>query len=247
MAAPAWIIEGDSDDRRRALSGGSEVAPPPRRQRRGEAEEGDTNMDEGEGSTAAKGGGRGRGNGKSKGGRKKGMTADDEFVVDLAKLTLAIQLNQREMMAAVINTVIVDEDTPMIRAMQSAGKNYHELCVGKAPNEHNKGPPCIHVAFAMLSCLKTHEKVPDDVKQAIVRLQTSTWAQTVDEVSSAIRCCKLAKCWKKDLVKIQFAFRGETADTTVLKALKAMGGDIKYGKAPAGGLETKVQKHLNNA
>jgi hypothetical protein len=77
-------------------------------------------------------------------------------------------------LAVEIGPATPDEDTPPSRAMQPAGKNYHELRVGKARSEHNKGPPCTQVASAMPSVSKTHERVPDDGKLATARPQTST-------------------------------------------------------------------------
>ena len=66
----------------------------------------------------------------------------------------------------------------------------------------------------------------------------------VEEAILFARLCKLGKCWKKDMVKVQYIFVDPDATHSVTTALKLLGGDLKYGRPPAGGLEVKIKKAL---
>ncbi len=63
------------------------------------------------------------------------------------------------------------------------------------------------------------------------------------DASQAFKIVKLAKRFKKDFLKITVS-PDPTIEPTIIKAMLQNGMVQKLGKAPAGGLEISIRKHI---
>ena len=111
------------------------------------------------------------------------------------------------------------------------------------PEEHKKGPPCIHTGWALIEALAAQEKVAEETKEDLKKWMKGTQGLQPPLMAQEIRHCKLGKAWKKDTINIIYHFTLDI-DTLVLKAFLDIGADVKTGRAPPGALENAVQKHL---
>lgn len=177
-------------------------------------------------------------------GRRK-VAEIEELLEDVARLQLVGQAQTRDLWGTLVTTVIMKTEAGPVRRMQAAGQAYHDACLGKTPAEHEKGPPCIHVALALFSSLEGESQVTEATKKILGEMKEKYLCRPTEEAVLFARMCKLGKCWQKDMTKVHYHFLDPDATHAVTRALKQLGGDVKHGRPPPGGLETKIRKNLD--
>ena len=85
--------------------------------------------------------------------------------------------------------------------------------------------------------------VTEDLKKNLMEIIGRVIEMPPAEVSQAFKIVKLAKCFKKDFMKITVSI-DPTIEPTIIKAMLQSGLVQKIGKAPAGGMETSIRKHI---
>ena len=48
-----------------------------------------------------------------------------------------------------LRTALIEDKHATVTSMKTAGKGYNDECHGKKPEEHKKGPPCIHIGWPL--------------------------------------------------------------------------------------------------
>ena len=95
--------------------------------------------------------------------------------------------------------------------------------------------------MAMLSALLAEETVTGQSKSDMKEAKEMLESMSVEEASLHIKLCKVSKCWKAGVVKVQFHF-SEKLEMATWKALSMSGAVLKQGRAPQGALERSLMR-----
>ena len=88
---------------------------------------------------------------------KKPRIQEDKKYQDItaliARSVLVQDMTLRELAGGVMHTFVIEKDHSVTTAMKQARESYFAKTEGKKPEEHQLGPPHIHVCQAMLQAL----------------------------------------------------------------------------------------------
>ena len=160
----------------------------------------------------------------------------------IARSVLVQDMTLRELVGGVMHTFVIEKDHSVTTAMKQAGDSYYTKTKGKKPEEHQLGPPHIHVCQAMLQALAA---TPDTAGQhSKLKEMWDSIFNTRETACATVRICKLMKAFKSTDMKIAIYIR-HTEEASLVKALVKAGAKLQEGRAPAGGLARDIQKWLD--
>jgi hypothetical protein len=127
----------------------------------------------------------------------KGKLDLENLLSALLKLTLMTAENTRDIMGAIFLTFAIPTDGSLCKKLVEIGQYYHSLAVGKRPDEHNLGPPFVHLWAAMIQVC--HEETKDEALKAELGIywETVIAKNTKEELADLVQYARLRKEGKK--------------------------------------------------
>ena len=167
----------------------------------------------------------------------RGLAQIEEMAVNMANVQMATEANVQDLTRATLKTATMKDDSQVVMRSQTAGKNYHEDGKGKHPEEHQQGPPSIHIGSAMSSALSDEPNVSPEMKVGMKEIVD--FHKTQAGAAHVIKHCRITKCWKPGMVKIIYRFL-EREEIVATRALAMAGGTLKHGQPPQGTLSRRI-------
>ena len=162
----------------------------------------------------------------------------------VAKLSLKHAMEMRELQAAVLTTVVMNQDDPIVKAATEATQEYHKR--QQAGGDTPQGPPHCYAWMGMLEMLVSeHTGIAEESTQSI-RQFCQEYA-SAEAMATVIHVCRVKKAFQKGKVKVCFAVHASAEQVLKLLVdkLTDKGGEVKRGQAPKGGLERELQTFLD--
>ena len=205
--------------------------------------------------------------------RKKGKGEDEEMEEDSAKdggnnkqhkkmtqkqmaeaMPLLLKANcfllqgQRELEAVVMDVLLIPTSLALVAKVKEATKEWAAK-VKEEGKGHKLGPPYLTVFNTMLPWLSEQDTGAKNKKE-IADYVKENQELAVDDQLMFVRSCRLKRAYDPEQQKLVFALRSTAAMESLRKVLVdgfvQLGGSFKTGRAPAGGMERKLQEILNN-
>ena len=177
---------------------------------------------------------------------KKQAGGSEKFLMKgmqvVAKLSLKHAMEMRELQAAVLTTVVMNQDDPIVKAATEATQEYHKR--QQAGGDTPQGPPHCYEWMGMLEMLVS-EDIAEESTQSI-RQFCQEYA-SAEAMATVIHVCRVKKAFQKGKVKVCFAVHASAEQVLKLLVdkLTDKGGEVKRGQAPKGGLERELQTFLD--
>ena len=95
---------------------------------------------------------------------------------------------------------LIKKETSLAKMLEAACDVYHQR-VNAAQRGHGLGPPCIHIAAALLK----NEHLNPEVRNPVAQMSSQLSQMTHKQVAMRIRQCRLAMCHDDESWKLQVA------------------------------------------
>jgi hypothetical protein len=201
-------------------------------------------------------GGKGKAKGKGEAehqGQEHTPALQHNIISLLVSLAVVGARTLRELTGVVFVTFLIDTSTELVKQMAREGQKYYEATVGV--QDHQLGPPHVHVWAAMIKCLRSMGTSP---ASALVLLE-AYWQNTIMlvdrlELEEEVKYCRVRKCWQRNLSRLQFSLSPMartiapgmtmTLEQAVNMCIKEAGGTRKRGAPPRSALEREADSLL---
>jgi hypothetical protein len=209
--------------------------------------------------SAARPKGKGRGQGQSKGEEWQQQwqphtpALQHNIISLLVSLAVVGARTLRELTGVVFVTYLIDSSTELVKQMAREGQKYYEATVGV--QDHQLGPPHVHIWAAMVKCLRSLATTPPSA----MILLNAYWDNTImlvdrQELEEEVKYCRVRKCWQRSLSRLQFSLSPMartispgmtmTMEQAISMSIKEAGGTRKRGAPPRSAMEREAEKLL---
>ena len=129
--------------------------------------------------------------------KQKGKLDLENLLSALLKLSLMTAENTRDIMGAIFLTFAIPTDGKLCKKLVEIGQCYHNEAVGKRPEEHNLGPPYVHLWAAIIQIC--YEETKDEEMKRDLKLywETVIISKTKEELADVVQFTRLRKEGKK--------------------------------------------------
>jgi len=167
-----------------------------------------------------------------------------------AKLALKLELEVRELQAAVMKVFLISAESVYVSAASQATKAYNEAIEEASVDQRAKlreqmGEPHLH-AWAQLVATALEQREVDEGHLVILSSHQASMKSPV-QCLSLVHVCKVKKAFNKENKKIITALASgqEALMEAMTAALMKRGARLKNGQAPRGGLARELQEKID--
>jgi hypothetical protein len=181
--------------------------------------------------------------------KRRGVTSakDEEIMRTIARQTLLLSQQVRQISACVFKTVNIQSDSVLARNLANTGKAYHTATVGR--KDHNQGPPFVHLYVCMVKTMIEKEKGTYIYKMDNKdREQLTVHYQELEKggakgATQMIKFMKTKVCHDRKTVNVMIVPDAQSINAVaiIIKALVSAGATVREGPAPSGGMERAIQ------
>ncbi len=129
--------------------------------------------------------------------KQKGKLDLENLLSALLKLSLMTAENTRDIMGAIFLTFAIPTDGKLCKKLVEIGQCYHNQAVGKRPEEHNLGPPYVHLWAAIIQICYEETKDEEMKKELKLYWETVIISKTKEELADVVQFTRLRKEGKK--------------------------------------------------